>query len=115
MERILSETWLEHIKSPIWKTKSKYPEVEKWKFRMLALRARMYSFIQQMYDFAVKGVLELNWRALEIKLEKVETVDQLVKDHADFLDTCMKGCLLTNEKLLVVSFSKALLPLVVSS
>lgn len=70
---------------------------------MFGLRARMFSFVQQMYSFAVSGVLEVNWTTLERKLEKVETVDQLLRDHVDFLDTCLKECLLTNEKLLTVS------------
>lgn len=61
--------------------------------------------MQQMYSFAVSGVLEVNWRALETKLEKVETVDQLLRDHVDFLDTCLNELLLTNEKLLQVRTS----------
>lgn len=103
LERVLADTWTEHIKSPLWRKKSPYPELEQWKGRVFALRARMFAFVQQMYSFAVSGVLELNWRALEAKLEKVETVDQLLRDHVDFLDTCLKECLLTNEKLLQVS------------
>lgn len=70
--------------------------------RVFGLRARMFGFIQQMYSFAVSGVLEHNWTALEKKMDKVETVDQLLRDHVDFLDTCLKECLLTNEKLLTV-------------
>lgn len=102
LERVLADTWTEHIKSPLWRKKSPYPELEQWKGRVFALRARMFAFVQQMYSFAVSGVLELNWRALEAKLDKVETVDQLLRDHVDFLDTCLKECLLTNEKLLQV-------------
>ncbi|KAK4057423.1 gamma tubulin complex Spc97/GCP2 subunit Alp4 [Microbotryomycetes sp. JL221] len=101
-ERVLAETWTEHTKSILWRTRSKYSELEAWKLRVFSLRARMFAFIQQMYGFAVSGVLELNWTALEAKLEKVDTVDQLLKDHVDFLDTCLKECLLTNEKLLTL-------------
>lgn len=75
-----------------------------WKTRVCSLRQRMLAFIQQMYSFAVGEVLEPNWRFLESKLEKVETVDQLLKDHVDFLDTCLNALLLTaNEKILQVS------------
>lgn len=102
-ERVLAETWTEHTKSPLWRKRSIYPELEKWKLRVFGLRARMFAFVQQMYSFAVSGVLEVNWTTLEKKLEKVETVDQLLRDHVDFLDTCLKECLLTNEKLLTVS------------
>ena len=62
----------------------------------------MFLFVQQMYSFAVSEVLEPNWRKLEKVLEKVQTVDELLRDHVDFLDTCLKECLLTNEKLLIV-------------
>lgn len=65
----------------------------------------MFLFVQQMYSFAVSEVLEPNWRKLEKVLEKVQTVDELLRDHVDFLDTCLKECLLTNEKLLIVRSS----------
>ena len=41
---------------------------------------------------------------LEAKLEagKVTTVDQLLRDHVDFLDTCLKECMLTSDKALRV-------------
>lgn len=64
----------------------------------------MLAFIQQILAFATFEVLEPNWRKLEGKLEggKVETVDQLLRDHVDFLDTCLKECMLTSSKLLRV-------------
>ena len=34
-----------------------------------------------------------------------QTVDELMKDHVDFLDTCLKECMLTNGKLLKVSLA----------
>lgn len=104
-ERVLAETWTEHTKSPLWRKRSGHAELETWKMRVFGLRARMFAFIQQMYSFAVSGVLEHNWAQLEKKMDKVETVDQLLRDHVDFLDTCLKECLLTNEKLLTVSAS----------
>ena len=62
----------------------------------------MLSFVQQILAFATFEVLEPNWRTLESKLDKVTTVDQLLKDHVDFLDTCLKECMLTSSKLLRV-------------
>jgi hypothetical protein len=62
----------------------------------------MLSFVQQILAFTTFEVLEPNWRALESKLDKVTTVDQLLKDHVDFLDTCLKECMLTSSKLLRV-------------
>lgn len=63
----------------------------------------MLSFVQQILAFATFEVLEPNWRALEAKLTKVTTVDQLLRDHMDFLDTCLKESMLTSSKLLRVS------------
>lgn len=65
----------------------------------------MLAFVQQILAFATFEVLEPNWRKLEEKLEggKVETVDQLLRDHVDFLDTCLKECMLTSAKLLRAS------------
>jgi gamma-tubulin complex component 2 len=34
----------------------------------------------------------------------VSTVDELMRDHVDFLDTCLEECMLTNSKLLRVCF-----------
>ena len=65
----------------------------------------MLAFVQQILAFTTFEVLEPNWRKLESKLEggKVETVDQLLRDHVDFLDTCLKECMLTSDKLLKVN------------
>ncbi|KAJ3925659.1 MAG: Spc98 family-domain-containing protein [Lentinula lateritia] len=79
---------------------SSEPEFKKWHLRVFLLRARMLAFIQQILSFVTFEVLELNWRALEVKLDKVTTVDQLLRDHLDFLDTCLKECMLTSAKLL---------------
>jgi gamma-tubulin complex component 2 len=102
LEQCLTATWLEHTKSPIWRSRTSHPELERWKLRVFALRARMLSFVQHMYGFAVNEVLEPNWRKLERRVEKCETVDELLRDHVDFLDTCLKECMLTNAKLLKV-------------
>ena len=45
-------------------------------------------------------VLEPRWHELEHKLESVGTVDELMKHHTDFLDTCLRECLLTHQGLI---------------
>lgn len=103
LERLLADAWTDQTKTPIWRNKSAYPELDKWKARVFALRARMFAFVQQMFGFAVGEVLEPNWRTLEAKLSKVETVDQLLQDHVGFLDDCLNALLLTtSEKILKV-------------
>ncbi|GAA6013257.1 hypothetical protein JCM10207_000834 [Rhodosporidiobolus poonsookiae] len=100
LSRVFQETWTEHLKTPCWRHHSPYPELQAWKGRVFALRARMHDFIKQMFDFAVSEVLETRWAALRQKLATVTTVDQLLKDHDNFLSTCTNECLLTHEKLL---------------
>jgi gamma-tubulin complex component 2 len=62
----------------------------------------MLVFVQQLSYFCTNEVIEPNWINLQSRLEKVTTVDQLMQDHIDFLDTCLKECMLTNSKLLRV-------------
>ncbi|KAJ7281847.1 Spc98 family-domain-containing protein [Mycena rebaudengoi] len=100
VEQSLSAMWIEQKTSPWRKPMPQHPELEKWRLRVFLLRARMLAFIQQILAFATFEVLEPNWRALEGKLAKVTTVDQLLRDHVDFLDTCLKECMLTSSKLL---------------
>ncbi|TFY80864.1 hypothetical protein EWM64_g3145 [Hericium alpestre] len=100
VEQALTSMWIEQ-RSPAWRTPiPSHPEFEKWRLRLFLLRARMLAFVQQILAFVTFEVLEPNWRALEAKLAKVTTVDQLLRDHVDFLDTCLKECMLTSSKLL---------------
>lgn len=102
LESSLGSMWVEH-KSDMWRRHSGNEDVERWKYRIFSLRNRMLSFVRQVLAFATGEVLQTQWRALEAKLEKVQTVDQLLRDHVDFLDTCLKQCMLTTSKLLSVS------------
>jgi gamma-tubulin complex component 2 len=94
--------WLEQ-QGPVWRRTDVPPDFAAWRLRLFVLRARMLAWVQQILAFVTQEVLEPNWRALEAKLSKVVTVDQLLRDHVDFLDTCMKECMLTSSKLLNVS------------
>lgn len=104
VEQALSAMWLEQ-QGPVWRRTDVPPDFATWRLRLFVLRARMLAWVQQILSFVTQEVLEPNWRALEAKLSKVVTVDQLLRDHVDFLDTCMKECMLTSSKLLN-AFSK---------
>ncbi|EFI26669.1 gamma-tubulin complex component 2 [Coprinopsis cinerea okayama7 len=100
VEQSLSSMWIEQKTTP-WRCRMPHhPDFERWRLRVCLLRTRMLAFIQQILAFATFEVLEPNWRNLAAKLEKVTTVDQLLRDHVDFLDTCLKECMLTSSKLL---------------
>ena len=80
----------------------------------------MLVFVQQLLYFCTAEVIEPNWNKfmsrLKTKDEDVNsttggptrTVDELMQDHVDFLDTCLKECMLTNSKLLRVSLATIL-------
>lgn len=105
VEQSLASMWIEQKTTPWRKLVPEHPDFERWRLRVCLLRARMLSFVQQILAFTTFEVLEPNWRALETKLEKVTTVDQLLRDHVDFLDTCLKECMLTSSKLLKVMYA----------
>ncbi|KAI9457635.1 Spc98 family-domain-containing protein [Lactarius psammicola] len=104
VEQSLSAMWLEQ-QGPVWRRTDVPPEFAAWRLRLFVLRARMLAWVTADPRFVAHEVLEPNWRALEAKLSKVTTVDQLLRDHVDFLDTCTKECMLTSSKLLN-AFSK---------
>ena len=78
----------------------------------------MLVFVQQLLYFCTSEVIEQNWQNLMDKVNGTDadgsevtvngtkqvnrTVDELMQDHVDFLDTCLKECMLTQAKLLKV-------------
>jgi len=119
LETLLVDCWSEHSKVKSWTHKSSDMRIEAWKRRAWTLRARMLVFVQQMLFFATAEVIEPNWQKLMAKVDDAEhgdradgrakptlkprtkrTVDELMQDHVDMLDSCLKGLGLTQAKLL---------------
>lgn len=44
-------------------------------------------------------VLEPNFHKFKENLKKIKTIDDILKLHNDFLDECLKECLLTDHTL----------------
>ncbi|KAL1918322.1 uncharacterized protein VTP21DRAFT_2982 [Calcarisporiella thermophila] len=107
VEQLLSNTWLEHLKTPVWR-RSSVPEVDMWKTRIFSMRTQMLTFVQQVAYYVTSDVLEPKWRELEDSLANISTVDDLIALHLDFLDTCLKGCIITTPKV-VRAFQKMML------
>ncbi|XP_019853680.1 PREDICTED: gamma-tubulin complex component 2-like [Amphimedon queenslandica] len=63
-----------------------------------ALLQRMLNFVQGLQYYMCYEVLEPNCRHLESKLARVVTIDEVLALHTDFLDRCLKDCLLTNRE-----------------
>ncbi|KAK2067585.1 hypothetical protein P8C59_001311 [Phyllachora maydis] len=116
LESQLSTTWQTHTRGVAWQHRSQASRgLEIWKRRVWTLRARMLVFVQQLLYFCTAEVIEPNWQSLMARLKGREgaatadggpasgltrTVDELMQDHVDFLNTCLKECMLTNSKLL---------------
>ncbi|MCJ1398798.1 hypothetical protein MMC11_001999 [Xylographa trunciseda] len=115
LEGLLISSWEDHNKIMTWTHKSGNQKLEMWKRRTWTLRARMLNFVQQFTYYCTSEVIEPNWQILMAKVngnkndsngaqtgeQKVNrTVDELMEDHVDFLDTCLKECMLMNSKLL---------------
>lgn len=114
LESQLSSAWHIHTRGVSWAHKSSHRELERWKRRVWTLRARMLTWVQQLLYFCTAEVIEPNWSKFMSRLNEgpengegsgsSRTVDELMQDHVDFLDTCLKECMLTNSKLLKVCF-----------
>ena len=116
LESQLVQAWAEQSKVVAWTHRSKNPAVEHWKRRAWTLRARMLIFVQQLLYYCTAEVIEPSWVGLMARLKAGEdsaaasgpahgvkrTVDELMKDHVDFLATCLKDCMLTDGRLLRV-------------
>ncbi len=117
LETQLVGCWSTHTKEKAWIHKSADKKFELWKRRVWTLRSRMLVFVQQMLFFATAEVMEPNWQKLMKKVDDAErddteerkpglnpkakpTVDELMQDHVDMLDSCMKDLGLTQAKLL---------------
>ncbi|KAL9106287.1 MAG: hypothetical protein Q9227_008686 [Pyrenula ochraceoflavens] len=121
LETLLVDCWSEHSKAVSWTTRSSVRRIEHWKRRAWCLRSRMLVFVQQLLFFCTEEVLEANWKRLMGKVDEAEmleeeqdngkgeglgkrkvkrTVDELMQDHLDMLDSCMKDLGLTQGKLL---------------
>ncbi|KAJ3552027.1 hypothetical protein NPX13_g11216 [Xylaria arbuscula] len=113
LESQLSTVWQTHNTGIVWSHKSSTRRLEAFKRRVWTLRARMVVFVQQVLYFCTLEVIEPNWHSLMSSLKARDgssggsgkpdrTVDELMQDHVDFLDTCLKGCMLTNGKLIKI-------------
>ena len=118
LETSLDRAWLDHNKIRSWRHKSSDRRVELWKGRTWNLRAKMLIFVKQLLYFCTAEVIEPNWQRLMDRVNGADTdgsevtvngtrqgnrtVDELMQDHVDFLDTCLKECMLTQGKLLKV-------------
>ncbi|XP_037917407.1 gamma-tubulin complex component 2 homolog isoform X2 [Hermetia illucens] len=65
-----------------------------------ALRQRMMNAIQNLEYYMMIEVIEPNWHNFIENMNKVENVDDVLVVHQDFLDLCLKNCMITDPTLL---------------
>jgi len=73
-----------------------------WYATAFTLRQRMIHFVQNYEYYMMFEVLEPNWHMLEQNLKEVSNIDGVLGFHNDFLDRCLKDCMLTSPDLLKI-------------
>nr|XP_039253451.1 gamma-tubulin complex component 2-like [Styela clava] len=97
VERQLSSVWMAYKN-----TKRENVYSKPWFMEACMIRQRMYHFIYSFQYYMMFEVLEPNWYTLESNLETAHNVDEVLDFHNDFLQQCLKDCLLTNTQLLKI-------------
>eukprot|EP01130_Rhizamoeba_saxonica_P016266 TRINITY_DN7486_c0_g1_i4.p1 TRINITY_DN7486_c0_g1~~TRINITY_DN7486_c0_g1_i4.p1 ORF type:complete len:655 (-),score=111.85 TRINITY_DN7486_c0_g1_i4:1776-3740(-) len=64
------------------------------------LRQKMAHFVNQLEYYMMFEVIEPAWGNFMHDLQNAETLDTVVKSHDEFLDICLRQCMLTESKLL---------------
>lgn len=97
VERQLCRVWLRDKM-----TKQHKLRCTKWYVECSALRTKMLQFVQNYEYYMMSEVIEPYWHLLEINLKDVNNVDDVLTHHNDFLDKCLKDCMLTAPELLKI-------------
>mmetsp|Transcript_19781 Transcript_19781/g.59030 ORF Transcript_19781/g.59030 Transcript_19781/m.59030 type:complete len:895 (+) Transcript_19781:186-2870(+) len=91
VERVLTNTWLD---DQYFKESVQLSDASR--VSAFALLQRMLNFVQSLQYYSMYEVIEPTWHTMVEKLDKAKTIDDVLAIHNSFLDSCLKGCLLTN-------------------
>ncbi|XP_031339434.1 gamma-tubulin complex component 2-like isoform X1 [Photinus pyralis] len=95
VERMICQVWRSN------KVAKSFPFLSAKQYRLaFALRQRMLHCIQNLEYHMMVEVIEPHWSAFMQKIAKVSNVDEVLTCHCDFLDACLKDCMLTITSLL---------------
>ncbi|XP_071453118.1 gamma-tubulin complex component 2-like isoform X2 [Hetaerina americana] len=95
VERLLCSVWLSN------KVAKSFPLTASQTYGpAFALQQRMLNCVQNLEYYMMFEVIEPNWHEFLGNMEKVNNVDDVLLCHSNFLDTCLKDCMLTNSMLL---------------
>ncbi|XP_033104280.1 gamma-tubulin complex component 2-like [Anneissia japonica] len=97
VERTLCSVWLSNKSAKKFSLRS-----SKWYAAGFALRQRMLHLVQNLQYYMMFEVIEPNWLMMLESLKSVSNIDDVLEFHTDFLDKCLKDCMLTNPDLLKI-------------
>ncbi|XP_030832712.1 gamma-tubulin complex component 2-like [Strongylocentrotus purpuratus] len=97
VERILCNLWVLNKAAKQYTLHS-----SRWYAAAFALRQRMLHLVQNLQYYMMFEVIEPNWQIMETKLRQVSTIDDVLDIHTDFLNMCLKDCMLTDPELLKI-------------
>lgn len=88
VERVLSKVWVRDkaAKRPA----ASYPIVA------FGLRQRMMHFVKNLQYFVTVEVIEPSWHIFQDRMQKVQTIDEVLELHTDLIDSFVNLCMLTN-------------------
>ncbi|CAH1100461.1 unnamed protein product [Psylliodes chrysocephalus] len=90
IERMICQVW----KSNKVAKKFQFDDAQHYR-AAFALRQRMLHCIQNLEYHMMVEVIEPHWCTFLNKIGKVQNVDEILSCHCDFLDSCLKDCMLT--------------------
>ncbi|KAL3192312.1 hypothetical protein MRX96_059131 [Rhipicephalus microplus] len=90
VERVLSKVWV-HDKATKRRSAS-YLVVA------FGLRQRMMHFVKNLQYFVTVDVIEPSWHVFQDRMQKVQTIDEVLELHTDLIDSFVNLCMLTNHQ-----------------
>ncbi|XP_053661959.1 gamma-tubulin complex component 2 homolog [Anopheles marshallii] len=95
VERILCRVWIANNQ-----TRQFAPNPAKLYRSAFTLRQKMLIAIQSFESYMMIEVIEPNWHIFYQNMKQVKNIDDVLNYHQDFLDQCLKNCMLTVPDLL---------------
>jgi gamma-tubulin complex component 2 len=95
VENYLCRVWIEN------KNAKKFDQKTAEQYRAaFTLRQRMLTAIQNLEYYMMVEVIEPVWHIFMQQMAKAKNIDDVLNHHEDFLDNCLKNCMLTHPDLL---------------
>ncbi|KAF6021141.1 TUBGCP2 [Bugula neritina] len=95
VERLLNAVWVNNS------TAKGYTRQQLHQFSSaFLLRHKMLNFIQHLQYYMMIEVIDSYWTEFETSLKDVSNVDEVLNQHMNMLNKCLRDCMLTNPELL---------------